>query len=274
MDNKRNNALDGLRFWAIALVIASHSGFLLQGGIGNDIFFALSGLLAVSPFKDKDVTSLFKDGYIWKYYLKRIVRIIPTFWFFLIFSTTFFSFYNIFDFSTFDSLTLNAFFIKSKGHLWFIQQEMVFYIMVPFLLFAIGLVKVILKRFGLKKSKVDAISTVFFTIFVILALKRIIKLPNIVLQGNGGNSVFRYNGFFIGMVTGLIYKTITFGEYKINKDNIFIRTVGNAIIILFIVFCVLTSPQILKMTEFEFKDVNFGWERQELCLVATCLSLK
>ena len=46
-NSSRINSLDGLRFLAITLIIASHCNFLNQGGLGNDIFFALSGFFAV-----------------------------------------------------------------------------------------------------------------------------------------------------------------------------------------------------------------------------------
>ena len=68
--NERVKALDGLRFWAITLVVASHSGFLSQGGLGNNIFFVLSGFFAMNPFRDIEVDRIFRNKYIFKYYIK------------------------------------------------------------------------------------------------------------------------------------------------------------------------------------------------------------
>lgn len=77
--SKRNTSLDGLRALAITLIVASHCNFLNQGGLGNAIFFCLSGFLAVSPFSqdgEERFSSLPKIG---QYYWNRIMRIIPAF---------------------------------------------------------------------------------------------------------------------------------------------------------------------------------------------------
>ena len=44
----RNRSVEGLRGIAILLIIASHNGVLLQGGLGNAIFFAASDFLALA----------------------------------------------------------------------------------------------------------------------------------------------------------------------------------------------------------------------------------
>ena len=66
---KRNGSLDGLRMWAITLIILSHCGLLAQGGFGNAMFFAISGFFMSSPFvlddPEKRVISL-KDKKLFK----------------------------------------------------------------------------------------------------------------------------------------------------------------------------------------------------------------
>jgi peptidoglycan/LPS O-acetylase OafA/YrhL len=70
-------SLDGLRSVSIVLVLLAHGsyGFVTGGWIGVDIFFVLSGYL---------ITSLLKEEYnktgkvvLSKFYLKRIVRLVP-----------------------------------------------------------------------------------------------------------------------------------------------------------------------------------------------------
>ena len=60
MNQSKNNAIQGLRFWAISLIIASHCGILMQGGVGNVIFFAMSGFFVCRPYS--------ADDYEYKYF--------------------------------------------------------------------------------------------------------------------------------------------------------------------------------------------------------------
>lgn len=82
--NSRNVSLDGLRGIAILMVILFHyfTGFYVFdfGWSGVDLFFILSGYLLsgrIIPFLDD-------KKIIWKFYLNRILRIIPLYFSFLI----------------------------------------------------------------------------------------------------------------------------------------------------------------------------------------------
>ena len=70
MNQSKSNSIQGLRFWAIGLIVASHCGFLSQGGLGNCIFFAMSGFFACQPFADDDYEyGYFSPANFIKYYI-------------------------------------------------------------------------------------------------------------------------------------------------------------------------------------------------------------
>ena len=80
MQEKRNSSLDGVRAIAITLVVASHTGILGQGGLGNAIFFCLSGFLAAIPFKQDVEKDFLSIKTILNYYLNRLIRILPVYY--------------------------------------------------------------------------------------------------------------------------------------------------------------------------------------------------
>ena len=78
---KYRNDIDGLRAYAVIAVIIFHLGFLPNGYLGVDVFFVISGFLITSIIY-KELT--YNSFSIWKFYERRIRRIIPL----LLFITT------------------------------------------------------------------------------------------------------------------------------------------------------------------------------------------
>lgn len=78
---KYRNDIDGLRAYAVIAVILFHLGFLPNGYLGVDIFFVISGFLITSIIYKELTNNSFS---IWKFYERRIRRIIPL----LLFITT------------------------------------------------------------------------------------------------------------------------------------------------------------------------------------------
>lgn len=75
------NDIDGLRAYAVIAVIIFHLGFLPNGYLGVDVFFVISGFLITSIIYKELSNDRFS---IWKFYERRIRRIIPL----LLFITT------------------------------------------------------------------------------------------------------------------------------------------------------------------------------------------
>ena len=78
---KYRNDIDGLRAYAVIAVIIFHLGFLPNGYLGVDVFFVISGFLITSIIYKELTNNSFS---IWKFYERRIRRIIPL----LLFITT------------------------------------------------------------------------------------------------------------------------------------------------------------------------------------------
>jgi peptidoglycan/LPS O-acetylase OafA/YrhL len=78
--------LDGLRAIAILLVFATHTDLLMIGWVGVQLFFVLSGFLITGILLDmKD--SLPRGKYFTKFYGRRLLRIFPLYYFYLVLMT-------------------------------------------------------------------------------------------------------------------------------------------------------------------------------------------
>ena len=266
----RVSSLEGLRFIAITLIVASHSNFLLQGGLGNTIFFALSGFLAVEPFKKENRTKFLHIKDYIRYYLNRIIRIIPLFWLYILFSKVFFNTYSLFDFTTKNSLIKNMLFLKVKGHIWFLQQEILFYITLPFIILLLSLIVKIFKKYINSKSKEYFVSIIILLVLAILSLVFNETIP-IRFYVNDSIFLFYIGYFLIGMTTGYIYLFYKEKDYHLEKNKYY-RILSNIAVILFMLFCILSSNQILvRISKWRFENFLIGWHLPVLCVSITCI---
>lgn len=266
---KRVAGLDSLRWFAAMLVIMSHTKILLQGGLGNDIFFTLSGFLAISPFKKNGEATFLSLHNVCKYYLSRIIRIMITLWFCLLLVWMVFPHEQLvlWDFEAFNNLFLNMAMIKVHGHLWFLQQEMFFYTVVPFLMIGLHILKETLQRI----VKKDGYSYIIIAVILIIAsfICFHYNSPSVFyLLGNGGKQMFRIQQFLLGMGFGYIYKAIA--ESKNNFEKIkWYQTLTGLYGFGFVIFCVCSSSVILALINDQYADYHIGWNKPMLCGVMT-----
>ena len=134
---KRIDGPDILRAFAIICVIACHTGIFntTAGGVGNKIFFVMAGFLSAMSLSKKDKKPFsFKDT--GRYYKKKILRIIPSYE--TVLAAAFFlvpGFFVFKDLQADNNIILNMFFLKGYGHLWFMQQMILMYLLAPFIVF-------------------------------------------------------------------------------------------------------------------------------------------
>lgn len=128
-DDSRLNQIDFFRGVAITIVIIGHILIYynwdfkfrpIDASFGVFIFFIISGYLITKNLVEKKYQTTIN------FILKRIFRIIPLAWFFLIITKKF-NFFN----ATFTSNFMDQDYI---GHFWSLKIELLFYLLIPFLL--------------------------------------------------------------------------------------------------------------------------------------------
>ena len=133
----------GLRAFAALLVIASHTNLLNlrgTGGVGVWVFFVLSGYLLSRLFV-KNPSNSSNGAYLLQYYIKRIKRILPVYYF----SVLLFALFDAGFFISRIDVARHLVFMSANGHLWSIQQEMLFYLLLPLIAYIQYLLKKYMK---------------------------------------------------------------------------------------------------------------------------------
>ena len=274
MTHSKNNAIQGLRFWAITLIIASHCGFLAQGGLGNNIFFAMSGFFVCQPFSmdDYEYSYFGVKGFL-RYYVKRIVRIIPACWLCMFFATWGLAFFDFRDFQTDNSLLLNMFFIKSKNHLWFLQQEVVFYVVAPFLILLVGLFKKLACKITKNAIAVNTAVFIFLNLLALVAYKLLLN-SSFTLYGNGNSIPFRLWLFIIGMSFAYMLRVFKEFAYQLSTGTAkTLSLLGSVYVIVCLALSIFSSEQIISRMNPELSGYFIGWEQPVLITYLSAIAI-
>ena len=230
------NGFDGLRVYAITMILACHNGLLANtsGGIGNKIFFSLSGFLVYySLINMKGI----KD--VIYYYYKRILRIIPLFWTVIIIVWRMLpGFFSFSDMHSPNSLILNMLFLNNYGHLWFMQHLMLMYLIAPVLILMHNSIKVILKKIGLSDKVTGIIIGAFF--IGLGVLEKTFLTPDVfAMAGEGTHRQFQIWMFLIGFgsaIFGEVLKKVSF----VKQHEGFFKIVTNIYVFLFIIILTIS----------------------------------
>lgn len=125
---KNLDALDGIRGLAVLMVVASHChglGLARHGAVGVWLFFTLSAFLLCGPMLARP-EGLLAPARLRRYGARRIRRIVP-------------AYYTVLGISFFwvsgdlGTLFRHLAFLEGNGIWWTIPQEMLFYVVLPFL---------------------------------------------------------------------------------------------------------------------------------------------
>lgn len=218
---KYREDINALRGIAVLGVVIYHAnlGFLAGGWLGVDIFFVISGYLISNIIFSELVNNKFSFK---QFYLRRIKRILPAFYFMMLLTTplTYFlltpkasiEFLNNLKYSTFFSSNyylLNLDFYTAEPsslnpllHVWSLAIEEQFYIFFPFLIF-------ILFRFKKSLIKHFLLILIFFSIFL--------NLLNFNENEIFYNTPFRIWEILIGVFIMLLEQNKF--DFKFNKIN-------------------------------------------------------
>ena len=282
----RNRSVEGLRGIAILLIIASHTGVLLQGGLGNAIFFAASGFFAASPFRLNGGEDRFLTPRgIGDYYLSKLLRILPVYWI----TVTAIQLVTHEWFKTTRDLVRCLLFIDSYRHLWFLQNIMVFYLVTPLVMILLHFIRKMAGAPAATKNHSAAAASkaaapnagtlaasatrgsllcCLFLLLLAAFSRYFLTVDRIWLLKQGKPQEIHFYQYFIGMAAGYLYKVIAGAK----KQDLFRNPLCRIYPVLFLFFCVLSSKHILVY----FKpDTNFlvGWRLPVLCTVLSCLCI-
>ena len=217
------DALDGLRGLAAVIIVADHTyGFIMGiGAIGVWLFMTLSGFLLARPFIQQPERCL-SLAFWEKFFIRRIKRIIPLYYAYLtvVYVVP----------GRFDEAFRHFFFLQGDGVLWVINQEIVFYLMVPFIMMA---------NYFLFRGKVWPI---VLNLVILMFLSYYMVGPSVFsMYGMNHQPLRLYVGIFLA---GIIFSYLYYGVYepaewsikKSNTINTYFSMLGIAILIGFMLF--------------------------------------
>ncbi len=212
-----NPKLDGLRGLAVLVVMIYHVGIFLPNGfilisggfLGVDIFFVLSGFLITSVL----LREQFRTGStnLWNFYRRRIYRLVPAYWLFLIVLVLFGWLIlpaaqvsllyrdNKFLYAATYLTNWNSAYGESGGHLnhtWSLAIEEQFYIIWP--LFLIG----VLSQKWLRSTAIVSTMAIIVAIIIIRFLRVEAGTPTHVLYYS---TETRIDSLLIGCVAGFLF---------------------------------------------------------------------
>jgi len=124
--------LDTLRGIAAIIVLADHTAMIQNGRGGNGVwlFFALSGYLLTRPFIERH--EAWTSRSLLLYVSRRLARILPMYWLVVL------GYYVLQSKYYWHWVVLHLTFRRGDLHLWTVQQELLFYLLLPGLLFFIA----------------------------------------------------------------------------------------------------------------------------------------
>ena len=256
MKTERYEQLDGLRAFAICLVVASHTlAFHLtgQGGLAVAFFFVLSGYLLVLPWKKDGEERFCSLSGILFFYWKRFLRLIPVYY------VVYLAAHWLTD-ST-ESLASHLLFLNCSGHLWFLQQEVLFYILAPLFMLILAFLK--------KKAKFPNLLLAVLLFIAAYFAQKYLRANVFYLMGNGQKQSFRLGIFLMGMAFGYVQKSGLLPYIKSIPGKI-AADIGGVVLLIASVF---SSAYFLAKFNPDLSAYYIGWIKPLHCAFGSGLLL-
>ena len=179
--------IDGLRAVAALLVLATHTAAvpIPFGRAGVWLFFVLSAFLLTKPFvhaDDRDTGDSMTSFHIqsfFRFYIRRFFRIIPMYAFYVVVFA--------FLFANNQFIVDNLLEFRGQNHLWTINQEMLFYLIMPIF---------VLLVLPFRRSRI--LCAVLLTCLAVLSDSRL-TIDVIRLPAQSGYREFFLSVFLLGM---------------------------------------------------------------------------
>ena len=259
-DARHFDYLDGYKGFAILLVVMSHMDILRLGSTSNAIFFGIAGFLTAAPFSKDRLERYGSVKNILKFYYKKIIRIIPSYY--LVLSLVLLCTGE--KFMSIEQNLHNFIFMDTYNHLWFIRQLMLMYLITPLIYLFLSL---------LSKIKIldnDLFRAIFLFAFAIVF--RLYLTPQVFyIIHDSRRTLFRLFQFLVGIGTAYLYLYIKKTGFIKTLSKYSVVVTALQVMIIFIVFA--TSDAVTSLLNPELKGVHFGWTYPLICSFVMCTLL-
>ena len=265
-ETKKSNRLsqiDGIKGYAILVIIASHTaafGMHGQGSIWADFFFVLAGFFCVYPMLKDGEEKLSGIKSIILFYIKKLARIIPAYWFCIIL-------FNLIKGTLLTdkrNIIRSMFLIQTSGHNWYVQHLMVGYFFIPLILCIIHFLK--------KHTPVKNWMIAIFLTAASLILDRwlLLKAPLYLLWNDGTHRVLFSGMVILGAAAGYIYKAVYHTSKPLPKP---LKGIVSDIIEigLILTLTVFTANKFLVLVNSKYENYIFGWNHPDICAILSAL---
>lgn len=234
--------LDGLRGFAVFLVIASHTNLWQlrgAGAVGVWLFFVLSSFLLTKIMLAKMPVAL-SGRELAKYLIRRIARIIPVYYLCLLLLA-------LERGKPLEWVFRHAVFMQADDHFWSIPQEEVFYLMLPLLVASVYAAHRWLRL------------PVVITAGALL-VGSLLRPPLFVLPGNGGLVSFYLQIFLVGFC--LAHVRVMESVNRLHKSRWFLRIANPlGIVCLMLLFSVGSKEHLQFYSKYiRVTGTYLGWE--------------
>jgi peptidoglycan/LPS O-acetylase OafA/YrhL len=228
-------ALDGIRGLAALMVLGAHTGIPNHGYIGSLgvwLFFSLSGFLLATPFV-KDPSRAVSYSFMSEYLLRRLKRILPMYYTYITF-TMFYPGRN-------PEVFRHYLFLQGDGHLWTIPQEMLFYLVLPFIM-------MILYVFCRGRQ----LFSVMFLLASIYLANKYLNIHVIYLYGQGTKMPSMAGIFLSGVFFSYIYHYLYQSQFFQRVNGLCLQRFCSVFgLALLVALMILSSRLLLKLSFFD-----------------------
>ena len=233
---------------------------LRLGSTSNAIFFGIAGFLTAAPFSNERMGRYNSVKSILKFYYKKIIRIIPSYY--LVLSLVMLCTRE--QFMSIQQNLNNFIFMDTYGHLWFIRQLLLMYLLTPFIYLILSL---------LSKIKIldnDLFRAVFLFAFAIVF--RLYLTPQVFyIIYDSRRTLFRLFQFLTGIGIAYLYSFIKKTGFIKTLKKYSVVVTALEIMIIFTVFA--TSDAVTSLLNPGLKGVHFGWTYPLICSFVMCTLL-
>lgn len=160
-----------------------------------------------------------------------------------------------------ESLLEHLLFLNCSGHLWFLQQEVLFYVLAPFFMLLLAFLK--------KKGKCSNLCLAALLFIAALLVQKYLRSNVFYLMGNGKKQEFRLGIFLMGMAFGYAQKSGVLSSVKSLPGKLAADLACRALL----AASVFSSAYFLAKWNPDLSAYYVGWSKPLLCAFGSGLLL-